>query len=232
MKHRIKESELRNMVREGVAELLEGQGWNLFKNNVKGVFKGEYDDPEKGDFKNYIKSGNTYGFDDDYYDEAGQSTSNPGANGQNKPLKKGLRGQAGRFAGGVGLLGANALGKMWRRWGEKVDDADSKPNPTYKNESRLRRMIREAVKSALNENENVPYEAWSEFLNGREPLFEFEDGITYVDYDENKGTLCSGGVTNIGFHKDGEVEVPVIDGDFQSALEEVYSQLSCNHEPL
>ena len=99
-------------------------------------------------------------------------------------------------------------------------------------ESRLRGMIREAVKSILMENENVPYEAWGEFLNGKEPLFEFEDGIIYVDYDENKGTLCSGGVTNVGFHKDGEVEVPVIDGNFQSALEEVYSQLSYNHEEL
>ena len=46
------------------------------------------------------------------------------------------------------------------------------------------------------------------------------------------GCLCSGYVTNIGFHKDGEVEVPVVDGDFQEALEEVYSQLLVNHEDL
>ena len=82
------------------------------------------------------------------------------------------------------------------------------------------------------ETENVPYEAWSEYLHGKEPLFEFEDGIIYVDYDENNGTLCSGHVTNVGFHKDGEVEVPVYDGNFQAALEEVYDQLSCNHEGL
>lgn len=54
----------------------------------------------------------------------------------------------------------------------------------------------------------------------------------YVDYDEATGCLCSGYVTNIGFHKDGEVEVPVVDGDFQAALEEVYSQLCCKHECL
>ena len=82
------------------------------------------------------------------------------------------------------------------------------------------------------ETENVPYEAWSEYLGGKSPMFEFEDGIIYVDYDESNGTLCSGHVTNNGFHKDGEVEVPVYDGDFQAALEEVYSQLSCNHEGL
>ena len=82
------------------------------------------------------------------------------------------------------------------------------------------------------ETENVPYEAWSEYLHGKEPMFEFEDGIIYVDYDENNGTLCSGHVTNNGFHKDGEVEVPVYDGNFQAALEEVYDQLSCNHEGL
>ena len=80
--------------------------------------------------------------------------------------------------------------------------------------------------------DNPPYEAWSEYLHGKEPLFEFKDGIIYVDYDENNGTLCSGGVTNVGFHKDGEVEVPVIDGDFQSALEEVYEQLSLKHDSL
>ena len=82
------------------------------------------------------------------------------------------------------------------------------------------------------ETENVPYEAWSEYLGGKSPMFEFEDGIIYVDYDESNGTLCSGHVTNVGFHKDGEVEVPVYDGNFQAALEEVYDQLSCNHEGL
>lgn len=76
------------------------------------------------------------------------------------------------------------------------------------------------------------YDDWSNYLGGKEPVFEFEDGLVYVDFDENNGTLCSGHVTNIGFHKDGEVEVPVEDGDFQSALEEVYSQLSCTHEPM
>lgn len=233
-KYRVTENRLRGMIRESVAEILEGQGWNLFKNRAKDVWNGRYENPDKGDFKNFVKTGNPDGFDEDYYDENGFSTINP-KNSQgnpNKRVNRGLRGKAGRAAAGLALSGVNKLGKAWRNWGKNVDDADSKPNPSYKNESKLRGMIREAVKSALNENENVPYEAWSEFLNGREPLFEFEDGIIYVDYDENKGTLCSGGVTNIGFHKDGEVEVPVIDGDFQSALEEVYSQLVCNHEPL
>lgn len=109
-----------------------------------------------------------------------------------------------------------------------------KKNKVKLTENGLKKLIKESTAKILKEmeTENVPYEAWSEYLHGKEPLFEFEDGIIYVDYDENNGTLCSGHVTNVGFHKDGEVEVPVEDGDFQSALEEVYSQLSCNHEGL
>lgn len=109
-----------------------------------------------------------------------------------------------------------------------------KKNKSKLTESGLKKIIKESTAKILKEmeTENVPYEAWSEYLHGKEPMFEFEDGIIYVDYDENNGTLCSGHVTNVGFHKDGEVEVPVEDGDFQAALEEVYSQLSCNHEGL
>lgn len=109
-----------------------------------------------------------------------------------------------------------------------------KKNKLKLTESGLKKLIKESTAKILKEmeTENVPYEAWSEYLHGKEPLFEFEDGIIYVDYDENNGTLCSGHVTNNGFHKDGEVEVPVYNGDFQAALEEVYDQLSCNHEGL
>lgn len=109
-----------------------------------------------------------------------------------------------------------------------------KKNKVKLTENGLKKLIKESTAKILKEmeTENVPYEAWSEYLHGKEPLFEFEDGIIYVDYDENNGTLCSGHVTNVGFHKDGEVEVPVYDGDFQAALEEVYDQLSCNHEGL
>ena len=109
-----------------------------------------------------------------------------------------------------------------------------KKNKLKLTESGLKKLIKESTAKILKEmeTENVPYEAWSEYLGGKSPMFEFEDGIIYVDYDESNGTLCSGHVTNAGFHKDGEVEVPVYDGDFQAALEEVYSQLSCNHEGL
>lgn len=109
-----------------------------------------------------------------------------------------------------------------------------KKNKVKLTESGLKKLIKESTAKILKEmeTENVPYEAWSEYLGGKSPMFEFEDGIIYVDYDENNGTLCSGHVTNVGFHKDGEVEVPVYDGDFQAALEEVYGQLSCNHEGL
>ena len=109
-----------------------------------------------------------------------------------------------------------------------------KKNKLKLTESGLKKIIKESTAKILKEmeTENVPYEAWSEYLHGKEPIFEFEDGIIYVDYDENNGTLCSGHVTNVGFHKDGEVEVPVYDGNFQAALEEVYDQLSCNHEGL
>lgn len=109
-----------------------------------------------------------------------------------------------------------------------------KKNKVKLTENGLKKLIKESTAKILKEmeTENVPYEAWSEYLHGKEPLFEFEDDIIYVDYDENNGTLCSGHVTNVGFHKDGEVEVPVYDGNFQAALEEVYDQLSCNHEGL
>ena len=109
-----------------------------------------------------------------------------------------------------------------------------KKNKVKLTENGLKKLIKESTAKILKEmeTENVPYEAWSEYLHGKEPLFEFEDGIIYVDYDESNGTLCSGHLTNVGFHKDGEVEVPVYDGNFQAALEEVYDQLSCNHEGL
>lgn len=109
-----------------------------------------------------------------------------------------------------------------------------KKNKVKLTENGLKKLIKESTAKILKEmeTENVPYEAWLEYLHGKEPLFEFEDGIIYVDYDENNGTLCSGHLTNVGFHKDGEVEVPVYDGNFQAALEEVYDQLSCNHEGL
>lgn len=113
-----------------------------------------------------------------------------------------------------------------------------KKNRIRLTESQLHNVIKESVRRVLNEmnfgaeTTNAPYDAWSQFLGGKEPLFEFEDGIVYVDYDENSGTLCSGHVTNVGFHKDGEVEVPVEDGNFQAALEEVYSQLSANHDEM
>ena len=91
-----------------------------------------------------------------------------------------------------------------------------KKNKLKLTESGLKKLIKESTAKILKEmeTENVPYEAWSEYLGGKSPMFEFEDGIIYVDYDENNGTLCSGHVTNNGFHKDGEVEVPVYDGNF------------------
>lgn len=235
MKHRIKESELRNMIRECIEDALyEGKAPEFANNNEL------YRIANNGDMR---RGGNgqrrsfpiTKNWDDPEYADTARTKSGREFNLQKEGKARDTFNKAVKY-------GKKQLNKFNQSIKDLTDeyDEDGNPivdNPMYKgkksnNESRLRRMIREAVKSALNENENVPYEAWSEFLNGREPLFEFEDGIIYVDYDENKGTLCSGGVTNIGFHKDGEVEVPVIDGDFQSALEEVYSQLACNHEPL
>ena len=102
------------------------------------------------------------------------------------------------------------------------------------NESMLNRIIKESVKMVLRESNeiNPPYEMWEKYLNGKEPVFEFKDGIIYVDYDETSGCLCSGYVTNAGFYQDGEVEVPVEDDDFQSALEDVYDKLLYNHESI
>lgn len=96
-------------------------------------------------------------------------------------------------------------------------------------ESELKRMVIEAVEATMGEL-NPTYDEWSQFLGGREPMFELGDEVVYVDYDEERGVLCSGGVTNAGFYQDGQVEVPVENGDFQSALEEIYSQLSAKYD--
>ena len=159
-KYTLTESKLRDMIREAIEEAMmdEGLGWDTFKGSIKDVLKGDCIDPTKDEYKNFIKSGNAYNFDYDYYnpDNENQGTNNP-TNWEGKPNKrinKGLRGKVGRAAAGAALMGANKLGKAWRKWGENVEDADSKPNPTYRNESKLRGMIREAVKNALNEGFN------------------------------------------------------------------------------
>lgn len=164
-KYTLTESRLRGIIRECVKNALEeGQGWNLLKNNFKNVWNGECVDPEKGEYRNYINTGDTDGIDRGFYDEEGQSTNNP-TNGQgkrNKEINKGFTGKLGRAAAGAALMGANKLGKAWRKWGQSVEDADSKPNPMYsesqmkKNEgviklteSNLRKMISEELKNIL-----------------------------------------------------------------------------------
>lgn len=95
-------------------------------------------------------------------------------------------------------------------------------------EAQLHNVIRKCINEALNgEAEgNATYEDYKQFLGGQTPVFEFGDNIVYVDYDEATGNLVSGGATNAGFYPDGEAEIPVEDGDFQSAMEEMYAQLS------
>ena len=103
-------------------------------------------------------------------------------------------------------------------------------------ENQLHRVIKESVKKILREewqNEQYPsYQDWSDFLHGKEPMFEFynqEDDdydSIYADYNEENGTLQSGSVTNIGFHPNGDVEVSVEDGDFDSAINEFYDELT------
>lgn len=165
-KYTLSESKLREIIRECVKNALEeGQGWNLLKNNFKDVWNGECVDPEKGEYRNFVNTGNADGFDHDFYDEEGQSTNNPGGYyGQraNKKINKGFTGKLGRAAAGAALMGANKLGKAWRKWGQSVEDADSKPNPMYsesqmkKNEgviklteSNLREMISKELKNIL-----------------------------------------------------------------------------------
>lgn len=121
----------------------------------------------------------------------------------------------------------------------QFDEYTRQTNENASRYARMRSMVEGMVRNELSkrminedESENVPYEAWENFLNGKTPVFEFEDGLTYVDYDENDGTINSGHVTNVGFHKDGEVSVEVYDGDFQGAIEELYDKLCSMHEPL
>ena len=94
-------------------------------------------------------------------------------------------------------------------------------------ESQLNRVIKESVNMILREMvENKPsYSDWIKFLHGREPIFEIDDDIVYVDYDEQSGCICAGGVSNAGFYSDGSAEIAVQDGDFESALSELYYQL-------
>ena len=95
-------------------------------------------------------------------------------------------------------------------------------------ESQLHNVIRRCINEALNSEVegNATYEDYIQYLRGKIPVFEFGDNIVYVDYDATTGNLVSGAVTNIGFHSNGDAEIPVVDGDFQSAMEEMYAQLS------
>ena len=104
-------------------------------------------------------------------------------------------------------------------------------------ESQLHRVIKESVKKILKEediyNGQYPsYQEWPDFLHGKMPIFEFynqkEDDYDniYVDYNEESGTLQSRGVTNAGFYPDGNVEVSVEDGDFESAINEFFDKLT------
>ena len=97
----------------------------------------------------------------------------------------------------------------------------------------IMKSVSREVKRAINEgmeSETYPtYEDWEDFLKGREPIFEFDDGIVYVDYNESTGCLESGSVTNMGFSPDGEASVPVEHGDFHWALDGIYEILLETH---
>lgn len=108
---RLTESRLKRIVRESVCRILdEGQGWNIFKDRAKGILRGEYDndldqletDDGKKEIQNFIKHGNASGFDDDYYDEYGDSHPNNQTR-RYKPMNKGLSGRLGRRAAVNGI---------------------------------------------------------------------------------------------------------------------------------
>ena len=84
-----------------------------------------------------------------------------------------------------------------------------------------------------NEEDDYPsYDEWSKYLNGKEPVFEFYNKKTddydniYVDYNPMKGILETGSVSNLGFSPDGDIKIRVEDGNFQSALEQLYEELT------
>lgn len=132
MKQRIRltEEDLHKIVKESVYRILnEGQGWNIFKDRAKGILRGEYDnelnqletDDGKKETQNFIKHGNSNGFDDDYYDENGDShTSN--YTGKYKPMNKGFSGRLGRRAAVNGIKavanGRNLYNKLRNKKGQ------------------------------------------------------------------------------------------------------------------
>lgn len=108
---RLTESDLHRIVKESVYRILdEGQGWSIFKDRAKGILRGEYDndlgqlktDDGKKETQNFINHGNGSGFDDDYYDEHGDSYPN-NQTGRYKPMNKGLSGRIGRRAAVNGI---------------------------------------------------------------------------------------------------------------------------------
>ena len=108
---RLTESDLHRIVKESVYRILdEGQGWNIFKDRAKGILRGEYDDDldqlktddAKKEKQNFINKGNAAGFDDDYYDEYGDSHPN-NQTGRYKPMNKSLSGRLGRRAAVNGI---------------------------------------------------------------------------------------------------------------------------------
>ena len=226
MKKKVTESQLKSIIRKTISESLSELDWKTYSN----------------------AAGKLYGKAREGFGKYGSEDGSPVIPNDSEHGK--LFARAERLQGKANSERNKTIGepnyKTNPKWKEEFDhlnngDYEYRKGEGWKlkgiSESKLRSMISKSIKNILKESfyeeeENASYEDWSRYLNGKEPLFEFADGIVYVDYDEASGCLCSGYVTNIGFHKDGEVEVPVEGGDFQSALEEVYYHLAANHEEM
>ena len=146
---RITESELKTIIDKSVQVILEGQGWNYFKNHMKQLgdatpeerqeMEKQMRDPrykynERGQFVgngDFNGRANFYGKNEhNFYDKDGNATQNP----NDKPINKNLSGRLGRFAGAKGAEYATRAVNKMQKFVDTVSDPDKNPLSPFSKE--------------------------------------------------------------------------------------------------
>ena len=139
---RVTESELKTIIDKSVQVILEGQGWNYFKNHMKQLgdatpeerqeMEKQMRDPrykynERGQFVgngDFNGRANFYGKNEhNFYDKDGNATQNP----DDKPINKDLSGRLGRFAAAKGAEYATRAVNKMQKFVDNVSDPDKNP---------------------------------------------------------------------------------------------------------
>ena len=246
MKRKIKltESELYGLVKNTVSRIiLEGQGYQKFKQALKAPASTKMPTWKEAD--EFITTGGAdvnqpWG---NYYDKNGDRTDRV-QNSQGK-IGQGFKHKLGRAAsviGGAGVLGAkkaaNALrkgvGSLYDKWQHRKLKRKESGGLDYESKSRnLDKIISEAISKVVNEgyyDDKTPEEFYNEFRNlKKNPCFEFEDGVIYVDYDPEKNKFIAGSVTNAGLIPEYEFDVD-LSMSLDQNLEGLYEYLIENGE--